>query len=194
MQIIKTSAFAFLLCFHSLYSHSQLDTAAATKQALVYADSIVKASFYQEWKTYTALSIPSAIKYYGGKDGFYEHVVSSYFRFEPAVAEKPESIRIVTLMNDDIQQWQCVVEKTRHTRIDERNATIHSYLVGQSLDNGTSWKFIDVSHNDIKNVIYIMPEIFNTLPIPERKVAFDDDLAAQKAAPVKPKKKPKKKR
>jgi hypothetical protein len=149
------------------------DTIIATRFALKFADSLVKANFYQDWPTYTALSIPGAIKYYGGKDAFREHVIIFYYRNEPKQEEKPEKLKLITLMND-IDNWQCVIEKVRDTWINDRKAKVYTYLVGESPDNGLTWKFIDVSHNTLENVIYLMPEIFGNLAIPAGKTVYEN--------------------
>jgi len=169
-----------ILCFQFITTRSQSDTSFSTQQALLFADSLVKANYYQNWNVYESLSCPSAIKYYGGKDGFHEHIVEAYYRNEPKVEEKPETVKMVTIMNDNIEQWQCVIEKIRDAYMeDSRKAKVYTYLVGQSLDNGKTWKFIDVSHNNIENVIYIMPDIFTSLAIPERKLVYDDQVVAE---------------
>jgi hypothetical protein len=152
---------------------AESDTAIATRFALKFADSLVKANFYQNWPTYTALSIPSAVKYYGGKDAFRDHVVIFYYRNEPKLEEKPEKLKLITLMND-IDNWQCVIEKVRDTWINDRKAKVYTYLIGESPDNGLTWKFIDVSHNTMQNVIYLMPTIFGNLAIPEGRTEFKD--------------------
>ncbi|THU39888.1 hypothetical protein FAM09_08310 [Niastella caeni] len=158
------------------------DTAIAIRQALRFADSLVKASFYEEWPTYLNLSNPSAIKYYGGKEAFKEHVVTIRFRGEAKIEEKPEKLQLITLMND-VDKWQCVIEKVREW-FDENRGKVktYTYLVGESTDNGLTWKFIDASHNSLVNVIYIMPSIFGTLAIPEGKTVYVDEVAAQEAA------------
>jgi len=150
------------------------DSAIATRFALQFADSLVKAHFYQDWNTYMALSIPSAIKYYGGKEAFRENVVIYYFRNEPKVEEKPEKCKLITLMNDHMDSWQCVIEKVRDTWINDHKAKVYSYLVGESLDNGLNWKYIDVSQNLTQNVIYLMPSVFSSLPIPEGKTVYEN--------------------
>jgi hypothetical protein len=158
------------------------DTAIATRHALQFADSLVKANFYADWPTYIGLSQQSAIKYYGGKDAFKEHIVIIHYRNEPKTEEKPEKVKLITLMND-IDTWQCVIEKVRETFVDGHGKTkMYSYLVGESTDNGLTWKFIDVSHNSMENVINVMPTIFGTMPIPEGKTVYVDELAAQEAA------------
>lgn len=158
------------------------DSAIAARHALHFADSLVKANFYAEWPTYLSLTIPTAIKYYGGKDAFKEHVVTIHYRNEPKTEEKPEKLQVLYMMND-IDTWQCVIEKVRSTFDESRgNVKIYTYLVGESTDNGLTWKFIDVSHNSLVNVIYIMPSIFGNLAIPEGKTVYTDEVAAQEAA------------
>jgi hypothetical protein len=158
------------------------DSAIAAHRALYFADSLVKANFYAEWPTYLNLTNPTAIKYYGGKDAFKEHVVTIHYRNEPKTEEKPEKLQLLHMMND-IDTWQCVIEKVRSTFDDTRgNVKIYNYLIGESTDAGVTWRFIDVSHNSLVNVIYIMPSIFGNLAIPEGKTVYVDEVAAQEAA------------
>ena len=169
------------------------DTAIATRNALKFADSLTRANFYAEWDTYMNLSEPSAIKYYGGKDGFKEHVITIHYHNEPKTEEKPEKLQMRSMLND-IETWQCVIEKVRDSWDESRGKVkTYSYLVGESTDNGLTWKFIDVSHNSLVNVIYIMPSVFSKLEIPEGKIIYVDEVAAQEAAQAAqpaPKKKP----
>jgi hypothetical protein len=158
------------------------DTAIATRQALKFADSLVKADFYTDWQTYMNLTCPSAMKFYGGKDGFKENAVMIHYRDEPKTEEKVPKTRLLHLMND-IETWQCVIEKVREKWDESRGkVNVYTYLVGESTDNGINWKFIDVSHNSIPNVIYILPSIFTTMEIPEGKIVYVDEVAAQQAA------------
>lgn len=155
------------------------DSLNAVKQALFYGDSLMKCHFHQEWAPYMALYNPNAIHYYGGKEKFKEHVVIHYFRNEPKVLEKPEKLRILNMQND-VEKWQCVIEKVRNTWIDDRKATITSYLVGCSADNGITWKFVDVSHNTLSNLGNIIPEIFSNTTIPLGKTIYVDDAMVDK--------------
>lgn len=168
------------------------DTAIATRNALRFADSLMKAHFYQDWKTYVDLSCPSAIKYYGGPQQFKEHVVTIYFRNEPKLEEKPETIRVIEMRND-IDQWQCVVEKVRNTYMNDKKAIVTSYLVGQSLDAGATWKFVDISHNSLDNFAFIFPPIFGDMAIPLGKTIYPDEVVAQPVEETTPKTTAKKK-
>lgn len=187
MKVIYTTILAsvLLFCARSV-SAQESDTAIATRNALKYADSIVKANFYQDWKTFMDLSCPTAIKYYGGPVQFKERVVLIYFRNEPKLEEKPETIRVIEMRNE-IDEWQCVIEKVRNTFINDKKAIITSYLIGQSLDAGETWKFIDVSHNSMENVAYLLPNIFDKLAIPLGKTVYPDEIVAQPVEEAAPK-------
>lgn len=188
MKLVYTTILgSFLLLFTTRQTQAQeSDTAIATRNAMKYADSIVKANFYQDWKTYMELSNPAVIKYYGGPQQFKEHVIVNYFRNAPQLEEKPESFRVLEMRND-LDQWQCVVEKTRKTFTDGRKTIITTYLVGQSLDAGETWKYLDVSHNSLDNLGNIFPAIFDDLAIPVGKTVFPDEVVvvqpAEEAAP-----------
>ena len=161
-----------------LASAQESDTAIATRNALRFADSLIKAQFYQDWKTYVDLSCPSAIKYYGGPQQFKEHVITCYFRKEPKLEEKQETSRVIEMRND-IDQWQCVIEKVRNTFINDKKAVITSYLVGHSVDAGETWKFVDISHNSLDNFAFIFPPIFGDLAIPLGKTVYPDEVVVQ---------------
>jgi len=159
------------------------DTAIATRHALRFADSLVKADIYTEWNTYINLSCPSAIKFYGGKDGFKENVVTIHYRDEPKTEEKLPKLRVVNVMNDNIEKWQCVIEKVREKWDESRGKVkVYTYLIGESNDNGLNWKFVDASHNSLQNLIYILPTVFTSMEIPEGKIVYEDEVAAQEAA------------
>lgn len=158
------------------------DTAIAIRNALKFGDSWSKASFYAEWTTYMNLTIPSAFKYYGGKDGFKDHVIEFHYHNEPKSDEKPEKLQMVTMMND-IETWQCVIEKVRESWDESRGKVkTYSYLIGESTDNGANWKFVDAGLNSLENLIYVMPSVFGSLPIPQGKTVYVDEVAAQEAA------------
>src|SRR5689334_14794641 len=106
MPLIKTLCIGIIMFCQSTIALAQTDKAAqsdttySTQQALIFADSLIKANFYQEWDTYISLSCQTAIKYYGGKGQFKEHVIENYYRNEPVIQEKPIALRMVTMMTD----------------------------------------------------------------------------------------------
>lgn len=187
MKILRTLCCSWLLAAAmnaAAQSETKSDSVIAVERAMLFADSLVKASFYQNWNAYLSLSTPSAIKYYGGKEGFKDHVITHYFHDESSLEEKPETITMISMMYDGLEEWQCVIEKIRHTFLVNRKVKIHTYLLGRSLDNGLSWTFVDVGHNSVANVIYIFPEIFGNLAIPEVRIVYEEDVTAQQEPPM----------
>lgn len=182
MKALKLLAIAVVCSCSSVVSQAQIDSMRAQK-ALYFADSLMRSAFFEDWKSFENLSIYNAIKYYGGKEGFNEHVRMLYYHYVNTFEEKPQSVKMVTMMNNGTDEWQCVVEKIRNTFIENRACRVYSYLVGQSKDDGDNWKFMDVSHNSVKNVIFIFPEIFSMLAIPDGKTIYEEEeIAAQIAA------------
>jgi hypothetical protein len=176
---MKTVRLLFLLAIASMsitFSRAQSDTAIALQQATVFADSLVKTYRFESWNEYLSLSYAGAIKYYGGKSGFLLYVQRTRALYRDSLEEKPETVRLIQLEND-INHWQCVMEKSREAYWGGRPVKTLTYMVGQSRDNGITWKFFDVGHNSIENIIYIMPEIFGHLSIPKRKIIYLDEPA-----------------
>lgn len=147
---------------------AQSDSSFASKRALLFADSLLNSFRNNNLTAYTELSYPGIVEYYGGRKNFEE-----YLRRAKAITsdESPDQMRLVQLLNN-ANEWQCVIQKTQHGTIDNNKALITTYLVGQSVDNGETWKFFDVAYNSVSNVAYIMPDIFSTLVIPQREVVF----------------------
>jgi hypothetical protein len=168
---------SILFC-SQLIQAQEPDSVIAARKARIYADTLVKCWFYQDWKSYTDFTCPTAVKYYGGKEAFKEHLTTIYFRNEPRQDEKPEVLTMLGLRNED-DQWQCVFEKVRNTYINDEKAIVYTYLVGQSLDNGLNWKFVDVNQNSMDNVPFLLPTIFNDMAIPKARTLYPDRIVAQ---------------
>ena len=158
---------AFMLFAQSLFAQSETDP--VREKALTTVSKLVKSFKYEEWEQYVQLSYPGVVKYYGGKNGYLNHVQNARRFYKDSLQEADEELKIIQLEND-ILEWQCVVQKTRETFINGNKAKQVTYLVGQSKDDGETWKFFDVAHNTVENVIYIMPDIFSNLAIPQKSV------------------------
>ena len=168
MKAVKTLVFITALFFSFNHLQAQSNADSASKRAILFADSLLKSFRTGNFNQYTELSYPGVISYYGGRKNFTEYVQRSK-TIHPDIMS--ENLKLVQIIND-IAEWQCVVEKTTESMIDGKKARIISYMVGQSKDEGQNWKFFDVALNSVDNVVYIMPDIFNTLSIPQRQVVY----------------------
>jgi hypothetical protein len=151
-------------------SYAQPDTARISHNALVYADSLVKADAYGFWSIYADLAPASVIKFYGGKDGYIQHVTVGRLRTTSAIQEAPPELKMLVLETKN-DQWQCVIRLSRYFhKGDEKQYHLVTYLIGQSRDEGETWRLFDVGYNSVANIIYIFPEILDDIPIQESVV------------------------
>ena len=172
MKALKPFTLVIVLCCSLFNAGAQADSTFASQRALLFADSLVNAFRYNNLDQYVNISYPGVIKYYGGKHQFKEYISRTRAVMASSLEEPLEKCEIIQLLND-MSEWQCVIRKSRETMVDGKKAQIISYLVGQSKDEGNTWKYFDVAYNSVENVIYIMPDIFDRLAIPQRQVVFD---------------------
>jgi hypothetical protein len=159
------------LLLATLAGYAQTDTARISHNAIVYADSLVKADAYGNWSIYADLAPKSVIKYYGGNDGYIQHVTVGRLRTTSAIQEAPPELKMLTLETQK-DQWQCVIRLSRYFhKGDDKQYHLVTYLIGQSKDEGETWKLFDVSYNTVANIIYIFPEILDDIPIQESVVS-----------------------
>jgi len=171
------------LLFSHLPGLAQADTAKITQRALFFADSLTKTDNYQSWSAYADLVPASVIKYYGGKDGYIEHVKKGRKRTVSSIEEEKPEMRLLSLQTEN-DQWQCVIRLSRYFhRDDNKKFHVVTYFVGQSRDEGETWRLFDVSYNTVANIIYMMPDVFGDLAIPEPTIlSEEEELARQQAA------------
>ncbi|MHA4810420.1 hypothetical protein ACX0G9_20065 [Flavitalea flava] len=178
MNILKPVLPGLVIILTQWAASAQPDTARITEKALFFADSLIKADGYQNWNTYADLAPASVIKYYGGKEGLIEHIVNGKKRLVSTTDEDLPVLKMMNLMtlND---QWQCVIRESRYIHRDDKKYHLITYFIGQSKDEGETWRLFDVYYNKIANVIYMLPDIFGDLPIPETALLSQEEELAQ---------------
>ncbi|MBS1604982.1 MAG: hypothetical protein JST42_20130 [Bacteroidetes bacterium] len=170
------------LILSSTAGHAQPDSARITQKALLFADSLMKTDWYESWTAYANLAPASVIKFYGGKDGYIEHIQKLRGRTKSDQAEDDPQLKMLNLMVRD-EQWQCVIRMSRWFHKDGTRYHQITYFIGQSKDEGESWKLFDVSYNRVSNIIYMFPEINGDLPIEEPTIMSEEqEIALQKKA------------
>jgi hypothetical protein len=182
MNLLKPTAALLLICITQLYASAQPDTAKIASNALLFADSLIRADHFESWSLYADLAPASVIKHYGGKDGYIDYVQKARAHFISAIEEETPITKIQTLLTED-NQWQCVIRASRYIHRDDKKFHIITYFVGQSTDEGQTWRLFDVGYNRVANIIFMMPDVFGDLPIPEHTIlSEEEELAAARAA------------
>jgi hypothetical protein len=182
MNILKPIPAMLVICLTQFCASAQPDTAKVANRALNFADSLIKADHFENWNMYVDLVPAGVIKHYGGKEGYINYVQKARAHFFSTIEEDAPTMKIQTLLMED-NQWQCVIRTSRYIHKDDKKLHIITYFVGQSMDEGQTWRLFDVGYDRVANIIYMMPDVFGDLPIPEHTVISEqEELAAAKAA------------
>jgi hypothetical protein len=176
MKTFKPLWISLVLCILQPGAKAQSDTVKIAQKALFFADSLVKAETYKNWSIYTELSVPSVIKYYGGKSAFIETIQRGSATRVSSIEEESPKLTFLFLSTKN-EEWQCVIRESRYIHRDDKKLHIVTYFVGQSIDAGDTWRLFDVAYNKVANIIYMMPDIFD-LPIPEHTVLTEEEEIA----------------
>src|SRR5215212_7300815 len=96
--------------------------------ALKYADSMLAAYRTNHFDSYLDLTYPGVVKYYGGTKSYKEYITRSK-NIEPQDAGT-DNLHVLQIVND-ANEWQCVIQRSHETIIDNKKVTIISYIVGQ---------------------------------------------------------------
>jgi len=170
------------LCLTQFAGSAQPDTVKIKDKALLFADSLIRADHHEFWDVYVGLVPASVLKYHGGKDGYIEHVKTARPRTISDIEEDLPQLKIIQLMTEN-DLWECVIRESRYIHKDDKKLHVTTYFVGESKDEGETWRLFDVGYNKVANIIYMMPEVFGDLPIPEHTILTEEEEIA-KAKPV----------
>ncbi|HEV2480798.1 MAG TPA: hypothetical protein VGS79_14075 [Puia sp.] len=174
-RTILSALFACPLLLMITLAGNAQDTARISQNALKYADKLVKAdaygTIYGDWSAYADLAPASVLKFYGGKDGYVKRISLGRLRTTSAIQEADPELRMLLLETKN-DQWQCVIRLSRYFhKPDQSECHLVTYLIGQSKDDGETWRLFDVSYNSVANIIYIFPEIMDDIPLQESVVS-----------------------
>lgn len=189
MKILMPMLAFLAIASASLNVQAQNDTTRISQQALLIADSLVKTEHFENWSTYADLVPASVIKYYGGKDGFIEHARIGSMRTLSVLQEDAPQLQLLTLRTEK-EQWQCVIRMSRYFHKEDKKFHQVTYFVGQSKDEGETWRLFDASHNSVSNINLLLPDVFGDLPIPQPVIMSEEDELAQQQAAAKTAAKP----
>ena len=163
-------------------AQAQPDSIKITQNALLFADSLVKTDSFETWPAYADLAQASVIKYYGGKQGYIDHILQGRWRTRSTIAENSPELKMLQLVNVLNDEWQCIVRESRYFHKDDQKYHFITYFVGQSKDGGETWRMFDVSYNTVANIIAMFPDIHGDLAINEPTILTPEQELAQEQA------------
>jgi Neuraminidase (sialidase) len=182
MKILTPLLTASFILSAALATQAQTDSSKITQNALLFADSLVKTDSFGTWSAYADLAQASVIKYWGGKEGYIDHILQGRGRTRSTVAENSPELKMLQLVNVLNDEWQCVIRGSRYFHKDDQKYHFITYFVGQSKDGGETWRLFDVSYNTVANIIYMFPEIQGDLAIKDAVILTPEQELAQEQA------------
>jgi hypothetical protein len=170
---IPTVVVLFLGASFSFAKAEDAKLTAARKQAQECGEATVKG----DYKKLVEMTHPSAVKSVGGKEKMIDLL-------EKSMAElKSKGFAFTSFKADPVQSsatkggsLYCILPSTLKIKIDQRNITQRSYLLGISSDGGKTWKFLEGAQGE-PGLRKLMPEIPKDLKFPEpiKHTSEDDD-------------------
>jgi hypothetical protein len=132
------------------------------------ADSMMSAFKNRDWPTFVHFNHPAMTHLMGGTDNFISFIQLQMKQIPDTAVKYIGTGNILQVVKTDKDQ-QCVVEQNMRMVLDSIQITSTSYLVGESLDDGKTWKFFDASNSGLITAKDIKPNLSPELKVPAKK-------------------------
>jgi len=160
----------FLLTLNSV---SAQDTNAIKKNIEITTKKMAESFINRDWKEFVKYNLPSVVAALGGEEAFIK-AVGDVMKDLPdssiKLFELGKPMQLVKTTDD----WQTVIEQKTNIFFSEMMVKSTTYLIGESLDGGITWTFID-SKGDLETVRVFKPDVSDKLILPERKKEIDKE-------------------
>jgi hypothetical protein len=131
-------------------------------------DSMLAAFNRKDWPTFIRYHHPSMTKMMGGPTAF-SSFVSQQMKQIPAGATNEVTLGRVLQVVKTPKDLQCVVEQHNKIIIEGLDMSRTTYLIGESLDDGKTWTFLDASVKSGVTPKGLKPDLSSELKIPATK-------------------------
>ena len=128
-------------------------------------DSMLAAFARKDWVTFVKYNHPAMTKIMGGPQAFASFISQQMNQIPDTAIKKIELGKILQILKTP-QDQQCVVEQNMQIVMEGVDLSRTTYLVGESLDNGKSWTFLDASAKSGVTAKQLKPDISDELKIP----------------------------
>jgi len=165
--------YIFLLCAQP--TMAQFDTAAVKRNIVNQSDSMFIAFNNSDWKNFTDYMHPEIIKKANGKEAFIQLLDSEIKQLKGLTFtgyKHTGNIQIVAAG----KTLQCVVIYGLEMMIDSTVVSGASTSIGESTDNGITWKFIRNNSTSLEQLYAQFPWISTSLKISKEQQAFNVSL------------------
>ncbi len=131
-------------------------------------DSMLAAFKRKDWVSFVKYNHPNMTKRMGGTEAYASFINMQMKQIPDSTIQYIRLGKILQIVKTPKDE-QCVVEQNMQMHIQRTTIDKTTYLIGESLDNGKNWTFLDASANSALPVNEIKPDISKDLKIPEKK-------------------------
>jgi hypothetical protein len=135
------------------------------------ADSMMAAFKRKDWATFAKYNHPAMAKMMGGPEAFASFINMQMQQVSDTVIKSMQPGKILQVVETD-KDRQCVVEENTEMQINGMRILKTTYLIGESLDNGNTWTFLDASTGIAPAAI--KKDISPKLNIPQKKQKVEE--------------------
>lgn len=131
-------------------------------------DSMMAAFKRRDFKTFVKYNHPNMTKMMGGPEAFAAFIEQQMKQLPDTAIKNIEFGKILKVVKTP-KDYQCLVEQNLKMEVEGVTLDRTTYLIGESLDKGKTWTFLDASTKSVINPKNIKPDISPELKIPAIK-------------------------
>lgn len=163
-------ALGLLLICSSLFSQSLSSDAPLQANAINQGTSMARLLLKKDYKGFTAFTYAPIIKMAGGLDKMAAYIEESFKTMESeGFSITDVKVQDCSKLIDTEKQLQCTLTEIIELKHAEGKLIQKSTLIGISIDNGSTWTFIDSHGATLKKLQETIKELSDDLVIPEQQ-------------------------
>lgn len=170
MKPLSKIAICFSIVLMTVSFH--LKVAAQSQASVIKAQAMemAKALLKKDFNTFSQYMHPKLVEMAGGKDS----VLNKMNRANAMVQQFNGSIKKITIGNPGKvikykNELQVTVPQTTEVNVMMSTAILETTLIAISMDNGKTWKFVDTSAYNVKDLKNNLPNLSPEIVVPPMK-------------------------
>jgi len=122
----------------------------------------------KDWVNFVKYNHPAMVKRMGGAEAFASFINQQMRQIPDSAIQSIALGKILQIVKTPHDQ-QCIVEQNMKMMMEGVDLSRTTYLIGESLDNGVTWTFLDATANSGLPPKAIKPDLSDELKIPVTK-------------------------
>ena len=173
--MLKKLVVVFILLITNKFVHAQIDTTFIKQVIKTQSDSMFAAFKRQDWETFSNYMHPDIIKLVKGKAAFID-----LLNAEMGNLKSLQFTQLIQVGNIQVvkvnKTMQCVVQYGLGMSMDSSLISGVSSSIGESTDNGQTWKFVRNTAKNFDELKTLLPWVSYSLKIPKEEQKFGISL------------------